>query len=101
MCLACSVLGAVLFRSPRLSCPQGEAIVYRLNKEHNRQEELARLKAGDYFGEKALLSNAPRGASVMVTGRCVCFYLDRAKFLALFGEQLRHKVRMNILYCCC
>jgi CRP-like cAMP-binding protein len=41
---------------------------------------IADLGPGDFFGEMALLSDAPRNASVVVTDRCVVLALSRGAF---------------------
>lgn len=48
--------------------------------QFRKEAELARLHAGDAFGEAALLSAAPRNASVRALGDCVLLTLDRAQF---------------------
>eukprot|EP00462_Mataza_sp_D1_P016699 CAMPEP_0175156706 /NCGR_PEP_ID=MMETSP0087-20121206/21765_1 /TAXON_ID=136419 /ORGANISM="Unknown Unknown, Strain D1" /LENGTH=787 /DNA_ID=CAMNT_0016444173 /DNA_START=31 /DNA_END=2394 /DNA_ORIENTATION=+ len=47
---------------------------------------LAKLQPSDYFGEKALLNDTPRAASVRADGPCVVLSLDRKKFVNLFGQ---------------
>jgi cGMP-dependent protein kinase len=42
-----------------------------------------RRGAGDYFGELALLKDAPRTATVAADGKCCCLTLDRASFARL------------------
>jgi ATP-binding cassette subfamily B protein len=42
--------------------------------------EIARLHHGDTFGEAALLSSAPRNATVLTITDCVFLSLDRARF---------------------
>ncbi len=39
---------------------------------------LARLKAGDFFGEMSLLTGAPRSATITAEGSCEVLVLDRA-----------------------
>jgi CRP-like cAMP-binding protein len=46
---------------------------------------VAPLGVGDYFGETALLKQAPRLATVTATSPLVCLSLDRALFQELFG----------------
>jgi CRP-like cAMP-binding protein len=41
---------------------------------------IADLGPGDFFGEMALLSDAPRNASVVVTERCQVLALSRGAF---------------------
>jgi Cyclic nucleotide-binding domain len=44
-----------------------------------------RLGKGDFFGERALLKNEPRGANVIATGYVDCLVLERADFNQLLG----------------
>jgi CRP-like cAMP-binding protein len=44
-----------------------------------------RLFKADYFGEKALLSNEPRNASVVASQETVCLALDRDTFKEILG----------------
>lgn len=47
---------------------------------------IAELGPGDFFGEMALLSDAPRNASVVVTDRCVVLALTRGAFNLYLDE---------------
>ena len=47
---------------------------------------LAELTAGDFFGELALLDDAPRGATVRARTAVEAYTLDRAQFRALLGR---------------
>ncbi|CAN5305837.1 hypothetical protein BH23CHL1_BH23CHL1_24260 [soil metagenome] len=75
----------------------------RVQVEHEEHEELedrddfdyepytsytviAELGPGDFFGEMALLSDAPRNASVVVTDRCVALTLTRGAFNLYLDE---------------
>lgn len=60
------------------SC-SGEAAVTQGGKVVNR------LFKADYFGERALLSNEPRGATVVAQQETVCLVLDRDTFLEILG----------------
>src|SRR5579859_5293922 len=49
--------------------------------------EPVRLKAGDFFGEMALLSGSPRSASVVAVTPCTLLSLDIVHFRELLGRQ--------------
>jgi rhodanese-related sulfurtransferase len=53
---------------------------------------LAELKAGDVFGEEALISDAMRNATVMMKSNGVLLRLNKHDFLELMQEPLLHKV---------
>lgn len=71
---------------------KGEVVV-TLKSDRGVTSELGRLKEGDYFGETALINNAKRGASVTAVGQVTSFYLERANFNALFGQD-----RLNVQF---
>lgn len=48
-------------------------------------------KAGQAFGELALLYNAPRAATVHASTRCVCWLLDRTTFKNIMRHRLSAK----------
>uniref|UniRef100_A0A7S1G631 Cyclic nucleotide-binding domain-containing protein n=1 Tax=Bicosoecida sp. CB-2014 TaxID=1486930 RepID=A0A7S1G631_9STRA len=54
-----------------------------------------RLTTGDYFGERALLTNEKRAATVTSVTPCVCQKLDRATFKRLLGP-LEDIMRTNM-----
>jgi len=49
------------------------------------EAEVGALGPGDYFGERALIKNEPRAASVTTRGACVLLRLDRSAFSLLLG----------------
>jgi rhodanese-related sulfurtransferase len=53
---------------------------------------LAELKAGDVFGEEALVSGAKRNATVTMKSNGVLLRLGRQDFLSLLQEPLLHKL---------
>jgi rhodanese-related sulfurtransferase len=53
---------------------------------------LAELKAGDAFGEEALVSEAKRNATVVALGDAVVLRLDKQQFNHLLREPLLHKL---------
>ncbi|EEQ97408.1 cAMP-dependent protein kinase regulatory subunit, putative [Perkinsus marinus ATCC 50983] len=58
---------------------EGECTVYKEPKE------VMHIRAGDYFGELALLSNDPRAATVKAKTDCQVLSLDRRSFKRLLG----------------
>lgn len=48
-------------------------------------EVCPRLKEGSYFGELALLNDAPRAATITAVSRTKCLLLDRGAFKRLLG----------------
>jgi len=48
-------------------------------------EEVATCSKGDYFGERALIKDDVRAATVLAKTRCVCLKLDREAFDLLLG----------------
>jgi len=61
---------------------EGEAKVYQ---KHTDLVEVGNLKAGDYFGEIALLTSKPRMATVVAVGAVKCAKLDRERFNRVLG----------------
>jgi rhodanese-related sulfurtransferase len=57
--------------------------------------ELARLQAGDVFGEEGLVSDAKRNASVTMQTNGVLLRLNRQDFLHLLQEPLLHKIAFS------
>jgi voltage-gated potassium channel len=49
--------------------------------------EAIRLRAGDFFGELALLTGDPRNATVITMGQCTLLRLDIVDFRQLLGRQ--------------
>jgi CRP-like cAMP-binding protein len=60
----------------------GEAVVTMTNGE---PVEVARIGAGDYFGELALIYDAPRAATVKALTAVKCVTLSKADFIRLLG----------------
>ena len=54
-----------------------------LMHENGRELTLSHHGAGDYFGELALLDEAPRSASVMTLEPCELLYIGRSDFLTM------------------
>jgi rhodanese-related sulfurtransferase/signal-transduction protein with cAMP-binding, CBS, and nucleotidyltransferase domain len=53
---------------------------------------LAELKAGDVFGEEALISGAKRNATITMKSNGVLLRLGRQDFMALLQEPLLHRI---------
>lgn len=64
----------------------GRVVVSQSQGFGAKQVELVRLGPGKYFGELALIEDAPRKASVTASTAVTCWTLDRANFLSLFGS---------------
>lgn len=55
--------------------------------------ELAVLNVGDYFGETALLTDAPRGASIITSSRQMdVLSMEKREFEDLFGSEINVKL---------
>lgn len=57
---------------------------------------VAELKAGDAFGEEALLSGEPRNASVRMKTNGVLWRLAKPDFVALLQAPLLHAIRFSV-----
>lgn len=68
----------------------GRALVTRL--ADGVEAPIAELKAGDVFGEEALISDAKRNATITMKSNGVLLRLGREDFLALLKEPLLHKI---------
>ncbi len=62
---------------------EGQVVVRR----GPEQKELARLNAGDYFGEMALLTGQPRNASVVTTENSLLYSLSQEQFRRAISQQ--------------
>lgn len=61
--------------------------------------EVARLKAGDHFGEMALVDRVPRSATVTALGPLQCQVIDRAPLYGVLrsSPQLANKILWNFV----
>lgn len=50
-------------------------------------QEVARLRAGQFFGERSLLTGEPRTATVVALGKVDCWRLDKAAFQELLERR--------------
>lgn len=68
--------------------------------ESGRELTLCILDPGEYFGELALLDDAPRSASVMTLERCELLQVPRHTFLALIesNHESMHVVLRNLVH---
>lgn len=64
---------------------EGEAFASKVLEEGKEATEVMQYKAGDYFGELALLKNEPRAANVICRTDCKCVSLERSSFKRLLG----------------
>ncbi|KAM3128696.1 cAMP-dependent protein kinase type I-alpha regulatory subunit [Paramecium bursaria] len=64
---------------------QGEAIATKILNQSQPPQVVYQYKAGDYFGEIALLRNSPRAASVIAQSAVTVVYLNRNSFKRLLG----------------
>ena len=53
-------------------------------------KEVMQYKAGDYFGERALLRNEPRAANVIAKNDCTLVSVDRHSFKRLMAVSYTH-----------
>lgn len=59
------------------------------------EKPVALLESGDYFGERALLNDAPRAATVIALSPALVFSLDREAFNATLAHDLATKTRLD------
>lgn len=63
----------------------GEVRITKLDSGDTKAREVCVLKAGQYFGERALLTSEPRAATVRATKPTVLLKLDASSFSLLLG----------------
>jgi len=74
----------------------GEASV-TIKGEDGHANKVATLKAGDYFGERALLENEPRGATITAESALTAYKISRAAFQNLgLHTKLQFAVRKAV-----
>jgi len=64
---------------------RGEVVCTKASSDGLSQVESSRLKAGDFFGELALLTNEPRKATVTAIGTVKCLTIGREHFNQVMG----------------
>lgn len=74
---------------------KGEVEVIREDPEHQTMTVVARLKEGEYFGEMAMISAAPRNATVRAVTDVVALSIDRDDFQTLFSSVPAFKESIN------
>jgi CRP-like cAMP-binding protein len=70
----------------------GRCMVTRKMPEQNKEIKLAELKAGDSFGEEALISDNERNATVVMLSAGVLSRLSKEQFLELLNEPLLDRI---------
>jgi len=65
---------------------EGEARATQVPDGKEEEVEVGRMKKGDYFGERALITQEPRAANVVAVGTLKVAAMDRASFERLLGE---------------
>ena len=71
----------------------GTAVATKSNGGSSATQEVKQYKAGDFFGERALLTNEPRAANVIATTAMKVATIDRESFMRLLGplETILHR----------
>eukprot|EP01123_Difflugia_compressa_P010465 TRINITY_DN3836_c0_g1_i1.p1 TRINITY_DN3836_c0_g1~~TRINITY_DN3836_c0_g1_i1.p1 ORF type:complete len:525 (-),score=71.76 TRINITY_DN3836_c0_g1_i1:319-1698(-) len=64
---------------------KGQVVCTKKGEDGRQEVEALRLKAGDYFGELALLRNEPRQATVIAVGAVKCLTIGREHFNQVMG----------------
>ena len=81
------------FPAGRVLCQKGRGaddffVILEGTAEASRgSKKIRTLRAGDYFGEIALLDNADRTATVVATTPLHCFLLGRSEFKSVIYEE--------------
>eukprot|EP00928_Gymnodinium_smaydae_P046815 TRINITY_DN31207_c0_g1_i1.p1 TRINITY_DN31207_c0_g1~~TRINITY_DN31207_c0_g1_i1.p1 ORF type:complete len:865 (-),score=95.07 TRINITY_DN31207_c0_g1_i1:199-2793(-) len=78
---------------------QSGAVMVKVADRFGREEHVATLCAGDHFGERALMRNEPRSASVVALDACALLVLTRTQFEELgLREKSKLRTRTPILW---
>ena len=64
----------------------GMLVAEKMVDKFDAPQTVYRYRAGDYFGELALLNDVCRQANVKTLTDCVLFSIDRDSFLRLLGS---------------
>jgi CRP-like cAMP-binding protein len=73
----------------------GRVQVVLRDRDGTNEEELAQLGVGKAFGEEALVSGAPRNASVRALTRCTLMRLSSTAFMRLLRAPLLQEIALN------
>eukprot|EP00388_Colpodella_angusta_P016307 GDKJ01040390.1.p1 GENE.GDKJ01040390.1~~GDKJ01040390.1.p1 ORF type:complete len:411 (-),score=107.76 GDKJ01040390.1:1812-3044(-) len=65
---------------------EGNAYAEKTYEGQAQPKKVFEYKAGDYFGELALLRNEKRAASIVASSKCKCLAIDRRAFKRLLGS---------------
>ena len=65
---------------------EGEVKCTRNRTKQGEEDELIRLNAQEFFGERALITNETRKANVIACGEVECLVLEREVFQSLLNE---------------
>lgn len=65
---------------------EGECVATQVSSETKEPVEVGRMREGDFFGERALLTNEPRAASVQAVGEVRVAALSKDAFERLLGD---------------
>jgi CRP-like cAMP-binding protein len=64
---------------------KGEVIATKITPGSLEKQEVKRYRAGDYFGERALITGEVRAATCTTLMPCECLYLNKAAFISMLG----------------
>merc|ERR1719199_1710788 len=74
---------------------EGECVATKTFVQGQKPQEVMQYKAGDYFGELALLKNEPRAANIIAKTDCKVLSVDRRTFKRLLGP-LEEMLKRNV-----
>lgn len=70
----------------------------KVDEKTKNTQVVFRYRAGDYFGELALMNDVCRQATVQTITDCVLFSIDRESFLRLLGSVTDIMERNKVKY---
>ena len=79
----------------------GEAYAQKVLDGASEPSEVKAYGEGDYFGELALLKNAPRAATIIARENCSCVTMDRHAFKRMIGpldQILKRNIDLYVQY---